>query len=334
MPSDPAFAIQLSLASFRLLPGLRCQPLGANSLESCSRAFKATRHPHLGPIPWPQASRFRPTFQVLFCRGPSAFLPAPCCRRSSAHFSGNEGARHTVKIGYAAATAQALRRQIMRRPLPPGRRPSSTTSDAVRRQQRRRRRGDRPIKIESVGAAVERAARVEQAHFRRQARRCRPRRYKADWRRSRRTGRATPPPYRRRRRPRVSSPSGGHCRARRASAPRLDVGADAEGVRQFASSSASRIAPRAGAEIGDAQGARARAARHRPRRARPRRPFPSPAAAPASRHRRQAAGSKIPCCRRCARPARGRAGARASAAIASALRRRRACARRPPPAPA
>jgi hypothetical protein len=32
------------------------------------RVFGTARHPHLGAIPWPQTSRFRPIFQVLFYR--------------------------------------------------------------------------------------------------------------------------------------------------------------------------------------------------------------------------------------------------------------------------
>jgi hypothetical protein len=44
------------------LPDLRCQPLG----EIMLRVFRATRHPHSRAIPWAQANRFRPTFQVLF----------------------------------------------------------------------------------------------------------------------------------------------------------------------------------------------------------------------------------------------------------------------------
>ena len=57
--------IRLSLSTW---PALLTS--GSQSLEVMLRVFKATRHPHLGPIPWTQASRFRPTFQVLFCRGP------------------------------------------------------------------------------------------------------------------------------------------------------------------------------------------------------------------------------------------------------------------------
>jgi hypothetical protein len=72
---DPVCRLfRLSLSGFRSLLGLRCQPLGAELLKSLLRAFEAARHHHLGPIPWPQASRFRPIFQVLFCRGPGAFF--------------------------------------------------------------------------------------------------------------------------------------------------------------------------------------------------------------------------------------------------------------------
>jgi hypothetical protein len=77
---DPVCRLfRLSLSGFRSLLGLRCQPLGAELLKSLLRAFEAARHHHLGPIPWPQASRFRPIFQVLFCRGQSAFLPGSKC---------------------------------------------------------------------------------------------------------------------------------------------------------------------------------------------------------------------------------------------------------------
>src|SRR5579862_3016568 len=75
---DPVCRLfRLSLSGFRSFLGLRCQPLGAELLKSLLRAFEAARRHHLGPIPWPQASRFRPIFQVLFsgvkalfCRGP------------------------------------------------------------------------------------------------------------------------------------------------------------------------------------------------------------------------------------------------------------------------
>ena len=96
---DPVCRLfRLSLSGFRSLLGLRCQPLGAELLKSLLRAFEAARRHHLGPIPCPQASRFRPIFQVLFCRGQSAFLPGSNAARSCP-FSCNEGAWHTVKIG-------------------------------------------------------------------------------------------------------------------------------------------------------------------------------------------------------------------------------------------
>ena len=110
---DPVCRLfQLSLSGFRSLLGLRCQPLGAELLKGLLRAFEAARHHHLGPIPWPQASRFRPIFQVLFCRGPKRFLRGPKCflprpqallpgsnTSRSCPFSCNEGAWRTVKVG-------------------------------------------------------------------------------------------------------------------------------------------------------------------------------------------------------------------------------------------
>ena len=110
---DPVCRLfRLSLSGFRSLLGLRCQPLGAEPLKGLLRAFEAARHHHLGPIPWPQASRFRPIFQVLFCRGPmcffagtqvlsagpSAFLPGSNASRSCP-FSCNEGAGRPIKVG-------------------------------------------------------------------------------------------------------------------------------------------------------------------------------------------------------------------------------------------
>ena len=77
---DPVCRLfRLSLSGFRSLLGLRCQPLGAELLKSLLRAFEAARRHHLGPIPWPQASRFRPIFQVLFCRGPMRFFAGVQC---------------------------------------------------------------------------------------------------------------------------------------------------------------------------------------------------------------------------------------------------------------
>jgi hypothetical protein len=96
---DPVCRLfRLSLSGFRSLLGLRCQPLGAELLKSLLRAFEAARHHHLGPIPWPQASRFRPIFQVLFCRGQSAFLPGSNASRSYP-LSCNEGAKRPIKVG-------------------------------------------------------------------------------------------------------------------------------------------------------------------------------------------------------------------------------------------
>jgi hypothetical protein len=96
---DPVCRLfRLSLSGFRSLLGLRCQPLGAELLKSLLRAFEAARHHHLGPIPWPQASRFRPIFQVLFCRGQSAFLPGSNASRSCP-LSYNEGAWCPIKVG-------------------------------------------------------------------------------------------------------------------------------------------------------------------------------------------------------------------------------------------
>lgn len=75
----PAECSGVRCSGARSLTGRRCQPLGAILFRAVLRAFEAARH-HLGPIPWPQASRFRPTFQALFCRGPKRF-----CRGSMPH---------------------------------------------------------------------------------------------------------------------------------------------------------------------------------------------------------------------------------------------------------
>jgi hypothetical protein len=58
-----------------------CRPIGfcypairltcaADLKEQCSGCSRQRGNPHLGLIPCTQASRFRATFQVLFCRGP------------------------------------------------------------------------------------------------------------------------------------------------------------------------------------------------------------------------------------------------------------------------
>ncbi len=97
---DPVCRLfRLSLSGFRSLLGLRCQPLGAELLKSLLRAFEAARHHHLGPIPWPQASRFRPIFQVLFCQGQALF-----CRglmlRAHAHFLATRARSVPLRSGY------------------------------------------------------------------------------------------------------------------------------------------------------------------------------------------------------------------------------------------
>jgi hypothetical protein len=56
--------IRLSLSSY--VPGLRCQPLKSNAPGVQGNAAARIS----GSIPCAQASRFRPTFQVLFCWGP------------------------------------------------------------------------------------------------------------------------------------------------------------------------------------------------------------------------------------------------------------------------
>jgi hypothetical protein len=60
------YAVQSGYQRRCCLPDLRCRPLG----ELCSGLFRAARRPHSRAIPWPQASRFQPIFQVLFyCSG-------------------------------------------------------------------------------------------------------------------------------------------------------------------------------------------------------------------------------------------------------------------------
>jgi len=62
--------IGLSLFRLSLFSAPALPTSGSRALRVMLRAFRATRHQCLGPIPWLQASRFRPIFQVLFCRGP------------------------------------------------------------------------------------------------------------------------------------------------------------------------------------------------------------------------------------------------------------------------
>lgn len=85
VPTNPAFAIQLSLASFRLFclaciagllePTFSVRLLGVQGNAAPSGRFRE-----------PQASRFRRTFQVLFCPkrllARTAFLPGSNARAS------------------------------------------------------------------------------------------------------------------------------------------------------------------------------------------------------------------------------------------------------------
>jgi hypothetical protein len=89
--------------AIRYLPGLHRQPLGATL-----RVFKATRHPHLGPIPWLQANRFRAIFQVLFCRGP--MLRAHALWAASARGAPIRSGRGANGASPAAANNAATRR--------------------------------------------------------------------------------------------------------------------------------------------------------------------------------------------------------------------------------
>ena len=154
--------------------------------------------------------------------------------------SGNERPRHPARSargGAGARPAAANKRQR----LPPGR-PELDDKRAARRQQRRHRRGNRPIAIESVGSAIERArgskSRTSGGKRRDIAGGNIGRVGNDQVERSAQRGRHVAGDEAAR-----VSPSAGHCRARCASAAELDVGADAEGVRQLGQSSASRIAP-------------------------------------------------------------------------------------------
>jgi hypothetical protein len=135
------YAVQ---SGFRYPPGLCCQPLGANPLQQALRAsfwistpgVQGSAAPSSRAIPCAQASRFRTTFQVLFCQDLNAFCQGPMRFSSpSCFFAGarcltimpvfrqrGRAAHRSDRVG--AATAQALQRQITRRPVPPGRRPT------------------------------------------------------------------------------------------------------------------------------------------------------------------------------------------------------------------
>ena len=76
MPSNPAFAFQLSLIRLACAADLLEQTQWSQLLKSCSRVFRAARR-LIGRFRGPQASRFLAIFQVLFCRGPMLKLHAP-----------------------------------------------------------------------------------------------------------------------------------------------------------------------------------------------------------------------------------------------------------------
>src|ERR1700722_1554018 len=63
LPSDPAFAVPAFVS-----PACAANLWEGYTSKGTLLAFKAARHHYSGPIPYAQASRFRPIFQVLFCR--------------------------------------------------------------------------------------------------------------------------------------------------------------------------------------------------------------------------------------------------------------------------
>ncbi len=90
---------------------------------------------------------------------------------------------HARQIVLGRRPAQGRRRQKRRRRHATWPMPSSTTSVPLGREQAPRVGGDRAIAVEPVGAAVERAARIEVAHLRRERRDLAASRHRADWRR-------------------------------------------------------------------------------------------------------------------------------------------------------
>ena len=206
--------------------------------------------------------------------------------------------------------------------------------NAVGREQRGHCGGNRAKAVEPVGTAVERRARIEIAHLGGERIDVAGSRYTADWTRSGRTVRQSAAAMSQATNAAGIDAEPPRVRARDHERARARVGSDSERARQFAHErEKERTAP--GAEIGDAAAAARAGAAHRWPRAPLRRPFRSPAAAPASPGVDAAAsGSRIPCSRRCARPVHAQSAARARPAIASQSPRDRACARRPPRAPA
>jgi hypothetical protein len=90
--------IRLSLSSY--VPGLRCQPLKSNAPGVQGNAAALIS----GSIPCAQASRFRPTFQVLFCWGP---MPSAHDLLTAAHDFLATRARGTpLRSGRGGSTAR------------------------------------------------------------------------------------------------------------------------------------------------------------------------------------------------------------------------------------
>ena len=153
----PAFALQLSL---------RCQPLETEISGSCAPGFRGSAAPSSRAIPWRQASRFRPTFQVLFCR------EVRFCRGPMLHghalFSAARARGTPLRSGRGsdAASPAAANSAVTGSAWPT---PSSTISRPPGASNAGAARRDRAIEIEPVAAAVERKARIEVAHVRRQS---------------------------------------------------------------------------------------------------------------------------------------------------------------------
>jgi hypothetical protein len=108
---------------------------GSPSKNVVLRVFEATRHLYLGPIPCRQASRFRPTFQVLFCRGPMLSRhAAPLARsaRATPRKSGRGGDGTRPAAANSAVTGSACARPSSTTSAPP-RASNSGALSAIRR---------------------------------------------------------------------------------------------------------------------------------------------------------------------------------------------------------
>ena len=151
------------------------------SPQSCSGA-RYRRSDCLGSIPWPKPSRSRPTIQVLFL-GPGMWR---------LHGSGrNIRARATPARSCFAALRRKPRSGENRRHGVALAQPQFQHEDAFAADRSRRVGRNRPITIEAVGPAVERAPGIEVAHLGLQASRCRRARHRADWTRGDRTAPAS-----------------------------------------------------------------------------------------------------------------------------------------------